>query len=378
MPIDIVNELLKRKAAADIQADYEAGKTYEQQLREIAPKLFEKKKSAFDGFGFYSVPDLTEDEVKPPEFVVDGMIPCGLSFLSGAPKIRKSFLALQLAAAVATGQSFLGHTTMQCDVAYLDLEGSKSRISYRAERMTIPVPHNVFVSNSTKKRLANGLVEDLRQLHRERPTIRLIIIDTFSRARGRVATGGANAYDCDVALLEPLQRMALDENIAVLCVHHDKKGAGLASDSFERLSGTMGISGSCDSVLNLIADGKRFEGRATLEFTPRDARGGELKLQFDERFGEWQEIIEPTADLMGNPICRWLVENAPAKRKEGNFISYEDVFLQSYHFLNDAPGDKVREQLEPRRDDLFHGYGLGVQLGVQSNGKRGIRVINLA
>lgn len=377
MPIDVVDELLKRKAAADIQADCDAGKTYEQQLREVAPKLFEKKKSAFDGFGFYSVPDLTEDEIRPPEFIVDSMIPCGLSFLSGAPKIRKSFMSLQLAAAVATGQPFLGHATKQCDVCYLDLEGSKSRISYRAERMTVKVPRNVFVTNATKKRLANGLVEDLRQLHKERPSIKLIILDTYSRARGKVATGGANAYDADVALLEPLQRMAIDENIAVLCVHHDKKGAGLASDSFERLSGTMGISGSCDSVLNLIADGKRFEGRATLEFTPRDARGGEIKLQFDERFGEWQQIVEPTADLMGNPICRWLVENAPEKRKEGVFYPYEDIYMRAYRFYSDSPGDKIREQIEPRRDDLFHSYGLGVQMGVQSHGKRGLRIINL-
>ena len=194
----------------------------------------------FSSFGFYSVPDLTEEERRPPEFIIDGMIPCGLTFLSGAPKIRKSFMALQMATAVATGQPFLGHDTRKCDVAYLDLEGSKSRISFRAERMSTKIPRNVFVTNSITERLADGLVDKLRQLHRERPSIRFIIVDTFSRARGNVRVSGANAYDADVSLLEPVQRMALEENIAVLFVHHDKKGAGLASDSFERLSGTMG------------------------------------------------------------------------------------------------------------------------------------------
>ena len=30
----------------------------------------------FASFGFYSVPDLTEEERKPPEFIIDGMVPC--------------------------------------------------------------------------------------------------------------------------------------------------------------------------------------------------------------------------------------------------------------------------------------------------------------
>lgn len=107
------------------------------QTPEWTPAL---SKDIFAEFGFYSVPDLTEEERRPPEFIVDGMIPVGMTFLSGAPKIRKSFLALQMAVAVATGTPFLGLTTTKCDVAYLDLEGSKSRISSRSARMSTKIP----------------------------------------------------------------------------------------------------------------------------------------------------------------------------------------------------------------------------------------------
>lgn len=336
-----------------------------------------KEPDIFDSFGFYSVPDLTPEEKKPPEFIVDGMIPCGMTFLSGAPKIRKSFMALQIASAVATGSPFLSHNTTQCDVAYLDLEGSKSRVSFRAERMSMKIPRNVFIANVITERLADGLVDKLRQLHRARPSIRLIIIDTYSRARGIVRSGGANAYDADVAFLEPVQRMALEENIAVVFIHHDKKGAGFASDSFERLSGTMGISGSSDCVINLVADGKRFDGKATMEYTPRDAKGGEIKLVFDERFGEWQEIVESKPDLRGNPVCNWIIENAPDRQKEGKMFSYDDVIKGAYGCFVDNPGTKVREQIDPHKDELFSCYGIGVQMGVKSHGDRGIRVINL-
>lgn len=337
----------------------------------------EKEPDVFDSFGFYSVPDLTEEERRPPEFIIDGMIPCGMTFLSGAPKIRKTFMALQMAISVATGQPFLGHGTTKCDVAYLDLEGSKSRVSFRTDRMTTKIPRNVYITNTITERLADGLVDKLRQLHRARPSIRFIIIDTYSRARGSFKSFGVNAYDADVALLEPIQRMALEENIAILFIHHDKKGAGFMSDSFERLSGTMGISGSADCVINLVADGKRFDGKATMEYTPRDAKGGEIKLVFDERFGEWQEVVEEKPDLRGNPVCDWIIRNAPEKGKSGEFYSYDDIFRFAYNHQIEGAGDKVREQLEPRRDELYSGYGIGVQMGVRSNCKRGVRIINL-
>lgn len=334
-----------------------------------------QRTDAFSSFGFYSVPDLTDEERRPPEFIIAGLLPVGMTFLSGAPKTRKSFLALQMAIAVATGRAFWGHDVTQCDVCYLDLEGSKSRISYRAAQMSTQIPRNVYITNSIKDRLADDLVDKLRRLHRERPEIRLIIIDTFSRARGSFKAGGANAYDADVMLLEPVQRMALEENIAVLFVHHDKKGASFMSDSFERLSGTMGISGSADCVINLVTEGKRFDGRATLEYTPRDAKGGEMSLVFDDRFMEW--VTEAKPDLRGNPVCAWILQNVPDKGREGHFWSYEDVFSSAYRCLADNPGDRVLEQVKPHREELFSGYGVGVQLGCKSNGKRGLRIINL-
>ena len=344
---------------------------------EYADEINSGLNDVFSSFGFYSVPDLTEAERQPPDFIIDGMLPVGMTFLSGAPKLRKSFFALQLAVAVATGGKFFGRKTKQCDVVYLDLEGSKSRVSTRAANMTVPIPRNVYITNSVEKKLADGLADQIQKLHQQRPEIRLVIIDTYSHARGNYRGGSANAYDQDVAFLEPVQRMALDENIALLFVHHDKKGAGFLSDSFERLSGTMGISGSADCVMNLVAEGKRFEGRATLEVTPRDAPGCEMKLIFDNSFGEWQEIPDATTDLLSNPLCNWIVSNKPEPRKEGQFISYEQIYSDVYHSWTEKPGDTIREQLAKVKNDLFSGFGIGVQIGVQSHGKRGIRLINL-
>ena len=340
---------------------------------EAYPELLRAEKHG--SFDFYSITDLTEEEQRPPEFIIDGMLPVGMTFLSGAPKTRKSFLALQIAISVASGKPFFGMATTQCDVAYLDLEGSKSRISNRARHMSEEIPRNVYVTNRTEGKLADSLVEDLRRLHQQHPSFRLIIIDTYSRARGNYRGGGANAYDQDVAFLEPIQRMAIEENIAILFIHHDRKGAGLMADSFERLSGTMGISGSADCVMNLIGDGKRFDGKATLEYTPRDARGGELSLCFSGT--EWQQLVTTENDLMGNPVCAWIIRNAPDARGPVEFFPYDLIFSQAYHAETDKPGEEIRRQVEKHCDELFTSKRIAVQAGAASHGKRGIRVMKL-
>ena len=332
----------------------------------------------FDSFGFYSLPDLTEDNCKPPEFIIENMIPVGMTFLSGAPKLKKSFLALQMAIAVANGEPFFGNETHQCDVVYFDLEGSRSRSYARSRNLSSKKPSNLYITNRTEKKLSGDLIYSIRKLHQQRPNIRFFIIDTYSRARGEVKNNGANAYDSDVAFLEPIQRMALEEGIAIMFVHHDKKGAGLMADSFERLSGTMAISGSSDCVINLIAEGKRFDGKATLEYTPRDAKGGVMNLEFNEMTLEWMFVPEVKVDLMGNSVCAWLIRNCPEAHLEGVTFSYKTVYAGAYNIYPPSnAGDEIRRQITTHRTQLFEEYNIGIQCGVKSHGERGIRIINL-
>lgn len=326
--------------------------------------------------GFYTVSSLTEDEKKPPEFIVQGIIPVGLSILAGRPKIRKSYFALQMAQSVAKGVTFLGHETTCCDVVYFDLEGSKSRISARSEQMG-SIPDNVFITNNTDYKIADGkMCSAIQSLHKERPSIRLFIIDTFSRARGSRRASGANAYDEDVALLEPLQRMAINENIAVLCVTHFKKGASDLTDSFEMINGTTGISGSADSVLLLSNNGARFEGRAQIEITPRDAKGCEMELFFDDMTGQWRDISSERSNPLTDSVCKWIIDNAPERAIAGVFVSYADVASEAFNgrYIAD-PSGTVRDSVSTYKKILFEDYGIAVQLGVKNSGSRGIRIV---
>lgn len=341
-------------------------------------KLEIQSADAFADFDFYSVPDLTPEERTPPDFLIKEMIPeVGITMLCGKPKTRKSFLALQMAIAVATGKDFFGFKVKQTSVALLDLEGSKSRISTRTLNMTTPIPKNVYVTNRVNERIADGsLIYKLQALHQQRPDIGLVIIDTFGKARGNPKSSGQNAYDADIELFSPLTDMVMEEKFSLMFVHHQNKSK-FTSDSFDSVSGSTGITGSCDSVLQLNAIGKRFDGKAELSCTPRDSRGAELTLEFNERFTEWQQIAEPTADIHTSPICNWILTNRPEAKTTGDFYSYQALHHLFYGFNADRAGERIKEDLTPFLDILFSEFHIAVQAGVKYNGERGIRLLSV-
>ena len=101
-----------------------------------------------------------------------------------------------------------------------------------------------------------------------------------------------------------------------------------------------------------------------------------MSLVFNDRIMQWETYTEPAPDLMGNPVCSWLIKNPdPEPKKEGVFFPYDLVFTQAYHTYSEKPGDEIKRQVETHRDALFLEYGIAVQTSVASHGKRGIRVM---
>src|SRR3990172_4718263 len=70
----------------------------------------------------WTVGELLAADFPEPDWIVPGMIPIGLTYLAGRPKIGKSWLALQLAHSKATGGIFLQERVSQGNVLFIALE----------------------------------------------------------------------------------------------------------------------------------------------------------------------------------------------------------------------------------------------------------------
>ena len=64
-----------------------------------------------NGLKTITASELQQAKIKPPEFVLEKLLPCGLCVLAAPPKTGKSWLCIALADAVASGESFWGRAS---------------------------------------------------------------------------------------------------------------------------------------------------------------------------------------------------------------------------------------------------------------------------
>lgn len=231
----------------------------------------------------WSVAELLDTDFAEPTWVVPELIPIGLVSLAGRPKIGKSWMALQLAVAVATGGYFLGKWVDKAEVLYLAFEDPGRRLKARVKQ--IGITRDAPITFATEFRPLDG--EGLDDLFIEVASGRykLVVVDTF----GRSLTAGKleiKDYSNNVAILSPLQKMAQEYAVTILLVDHHSKING--DNPITDLIGSIGKSATFDCVIGLYKEqGKQG---AKLMIIGRDQDDIELAIEFDPSTGCWQSL----------------------------------------------------------------------------------------
>lgn len=220
-------------------------------------------------------------------FVVDGLIPQGLSVLSGSSKIGKSWLMLWLGIQVARGQPVWEFETHKSDVLYLCLEDTYARIQSRLYMLTDEAPAELRLA-TTSFQIGNGLEQQIEQYLSDFPKTKLVIIDTFQKVRNSKSTiGKSGMYAGDYDDIAALKNISDRFGIAVVVVHHVRKQKDI-SDPFNEVTGSTGITGAADT--SFILKRSRANETGTLLATGRDIEYQELTLKFDNRSHLWKLV----------------------------------------------------------------------------------------
>ena len=103
---------------------------------------------------------LLYEPLEKPSFVVDSLIPTGLSLFCGSQKIGKSWLMLKLCLCVSQGLPLWDMPTMEGDVLYLCLEDTFCRIQDRLFRLTNEASRRLHFAVASCK-LSDGLIVQL-------------------------------------------------------------------------------------------------------------------------------------------------------------------------------------------------------------------------
>ncbi|OLT09315.1 hypothetical protein BJF77_11040 [Kocuria sp. CNJ-770] len=224
---------------------------------------------------------LTAQDFPAVEYVVPGIIPEGLTLLTAAPKIGKSWLVLGLGVAAATGGYAFGSIPVgRRPVLYLALEDGQRRLQSRLRTIGVDDGPSDLTFMTTVPAGPIATIEAFLERHGEQNP--LIVLDTLGKVRP--VNGGNDQYQRDYQQMSVLKELVdAKPGSSLIIVHHTKKAE--TTDFLDSVSGTQGLAGAADSILVLRR--ARHEQDATLNVTSRDAAEGEYAVRFDSTTGTW-------------------------------------------------------------------------------------------
>jgi hypothetical protein len=229
-----------------------------------------------------------------PTWAVPGIIAEGVNLLAGPPKVGKSWLSLGLGLSIAAGTAAFG--TIPVDpgpVLYLALEDTPRRLQSRMRRVLAGqrAPAALTLDIHCPPLPAGGdfYIAEWLDAH---PGARLVVIDVFTKVRGKPPDGTSSAYEADYAAVGKAKKLADTYGVAVLLVHHVRKAG--SEDFLQTVSGTNGLAGAADAVL--VLERARAKADGVLHVTGRDVDETDYALSFDPNAGAWTLLDGPAED----------------------------------------------------------------------------------
>ena len=304
----------------------------------------------------YSSEYIMNTPMKPIEYCVDGLISQGLFVLAGAPKVGKSWLALDMCLSIAKGEKVLGKETLCGHAVYLSLEDSLIRLQNRLYELTDEPSDNLNFAIMAES-ISNGLPEQIEYCRKRFDDLKIVFIDTLQMVRNE----SESSYGSDYKELSVLKALADKLGIAIVLVHHTRKCSD--SDPFNMISGSTGLSGCVDGSMVLI-ESKRGSRKAKLHCVGRDIENQEINVVFENsRWKVSDDIKNVKPDYFSFAVHDFMVTQKTFKGSATQLAEKLSALLYKEVFSN-----RVKKDLIQHAYDL-QDYGVAFE-SKRSNGQR--------
>jgi AAA domain/Winged helix-turn-helix DNA-binding len=228
--------------------------------------------------------EVYNSEFAAPEAIIDRLLYPGLTIFVARPKAGKSWLALQIAVAIASGAALGGSLRVNRTgrVLYLALEESQARTAPRLRKLTAGGDYLGKVDFVySVEALMSGGARQIDSFLADHPCA-LVVIDTYFAIAKRAGRKDMDILQGDYNTINALREIAERHRTAILLIHHARKADG---DGVDVVLGTSGISAACDAIWSMK---RSSQGDCVLTVRGREMEEMTYGLRFgDEPFG-WQ------------------------------------------------------------------------------------------
>lgn len=272
--------------------------------------------------------ELAKALIEDSPYLVEGMIPTGVTVEGADPKVGKTVWAMQLSLCVASrdeSKTFLTRRTAHGTVIYMDLESSPKRSLSRLIAMGADLESldRLHIINEDIAFLGEGLEEQIEAYTHAYDDLKLIVIDTLSKV-----SKSTNSFMKDSQIFHSLRKIATELGITVLVVHHLSKSVH-KEDPSARLYGTQALLANVDCSITLTKS-DRMSNVADLQCIGNDFESVSEVLEFNMMHWSVMEEGDPNTRLIervtGSPIY-YVIKRAlfESDRKSIKFLPSELV-----------------------------------------------------
>ena len=281
----------------DMPASYDANDFASDHGADELAKLLDKPNVPARRYRVLSAGELLNSP--PLRWLVRGVLPAqGLACMYGASGSGKSFLALDLCAAVAEGDPWFGRRVSATRVVYVALEGEygfRQRVNAWQVHQGRDVPAGLrFILQPFDLRSPEDLAELADAVTASGGAGGLLIIDTLNRAS--VGADENNGRDMG-EIIDAAKMLQTRLGGTVLMIHHSGK------DQTKGLRGHSSLNAALDASLEVRRDGDRREWIIAKSKDDGDGAAYPFKL----------EVVEVGSDENGDAITSCVV--VPDERK---------------------------------------------------------------
>lgn len=259
--------------------------------------------------GLFPLPIVYADDIEAThcniaEIVEDVLTQGGLSVMYGESNSGKSFMAIDLSAAVARGTDWLGKRTVQGGVLYVAGEGAESvklrLVAYKQHHQlargylpiaVVPVAINMLDSNADAMRVARAAEEAAVRMG---CPIRLIVIDTLARAMG---SGNENSPEDMGAVVKHADLIREKTRAAVMFIHHSGK------DQSKGSRGHSSLKAATDTEIEVTGD------QETHLHTAEITKQRDLASRGDRITGKFVSVPLGIVNQWGKPLTTCVVQS---------------------------------------------------------------------
>jgi len=257
--------------------------------------------------------EILKTDYPPIGWLVEGVIPAGLTIIHGSPKSGKSFMALNLCSAVSHGGYVFGNIKVeQHEVLYLALEDNFPRLKDRLLKQGENGIANDKLIIETSSTWRGGIMA-LKSYVDKFPETKLIVIDTMFKFS---PIEDSNEYSKTYKPIAQIQEIAAEKQISILLIHHSRKGGN--SNSGENWAdegmGSQAFNGATDTIILLQKKDGKNEG--SIRIKGRDIEEKSFDLLFDRDICTWR-IIGESEIVKSDPRAQAEILSLLEKNPEG-------------------------------------------------------------